>query len=82
MSTETQKISAKTYSTTTTLPNLNTISILNGSADALQVSVDGGVSAIRLTEGQTLSLSASTGFVLPDIRLTSAGVITAYVIST
>jgi len=70
MSTPIQKVQVKTITTSpTTISGANTISILNGSANALTISTDGGTNSIALTTGQSLSMSASTGFVLPDIVL-------------
>lgn len=70
MSSETQRVVVTTYTTSpTTLSDLNTFSVKNGSADALSISVDGGLNSVILTQGQTLMLSASAGFVLPDITM-------------
>lgn len=55
-----------------TYQNLNTISILNNSVAVLFVSVNAGTSSVELASGQTMSLQASAGFVLPDVLLTSA----------
>jgi hypothetical protein len=70
MSTPIQSVQVKTItSSPTTISGANTISILNGSVNDLTISTDGGTNSITLSTGQSLSMSASTGFVLPDIRL-------------
>lgn len=70
MSTPIQSVQVRTITTSpTTISNANTISILNGSVNPLTISTDGGTNSISLTTGQSLSMSASTGFVLPDIIL-------------
>ena len=65
----TQNITIKTItSSPTTLRNLNSISVLNGSTlENLTIGVDGSGELITLTSGQTLTLNASTGFSLPDM---------------
>jgi hypothetical protein len=65
----------------TTLTNLNTFSVLNGSAQPLNISVDNGANQVVLTTGQTLMLSSNTGFVLPDILLSGTSM-SAEVITT
>lgn len=70
MSSETQRVVVTTYTTSpTTLSGINTFSVKNGSTEALSISVDGGTNSVDLTQGQTLMLSASAGFVLPDITM-------------
>jgi hypothetical protein len=82
MSDEIQRVIVKTYTTSPTiLSGLNTFSVLNGSVDPLTISVNNGTDSVALTSGQTLMLSASTGFVLPDITL-SGTAMSAYVITT
>lgn len=82
MSDEIQRVVVKTYTTSpTTLIGLNTFSVLNGSAQPLNISVDGGTNQVVLTTGQTLMLSANTGFILPDILLSGSSM-SAEVIST
>lgn len=77
-----QSISVKTITTSpTTLTALNTFSVLNGSAQPLNISTDGGVNQVVLTTGQTLMLSANAGFILPDIRLSGTSM-SAEVITT
>ena len=74
MATPIQNVQVKTITTSpTTISGANTISILNGSANALTISADGGTNTISLTTGQSVSMSASTGFVLPNITLTGTG---------
>jgi hypothetical protein len=66
----------------TTFSGLNSISILNLSADAMYVEkVDDGT-LFYLNQNQSVSLSASTGFVLPDLILDSTGTMNASVITT
>ncbi len=82
MSDEIQRVVVQTITTSpTTLSGLNTFSVLNGSSLPLSISVDGGTNSVTLTQGQTLMLSANTGFVLPDIILSGAGM-SAEVITT
>jgi hypothetical protein len=82
MSDEIQRMVVQTITTSpTTLSGLNTFSVLNGSSLPLSISVDGGTNSVTLTQGQTLMLSSNTGFVLPDIILSGAGM-SAEVITT
>jgi hypothetical protein len=82
MSDEIQRMIVRTITTSpTTLTNLNTFSVLNGSAQPLNISVDNGANQVVLTTGQTLMLSSNTGFVLPDILLSGASM-SAEVITT
>jgi hypothetical protein len=82
MSEEIQRMIVRTITTSpTTLPNLNTFSVLNGSAQPLNISVDNGANQVVLTTGQTLMLSSNTGFVLPDILLSGSDM-SAEVITT
>tara|TARA_R110000822_G_scaffold214257_2_gene349338 strand:- start:941 stop:1186 length:246 start_codon:yes stop_codon:yes gene_type:complete len=69
-------------STTTSYANLNTISIINQSADDLTILNTSSSGSIVLLEGQTLMLEANTGFVLPNLRVSSLGVVLASVITT
>lgn len=66
-----------------TFSGLNTISILNLSVDAMIIEnlTNVGQSFV-LNQNQSVSLSASTGFVLPDLSLTSTGTMNASVITT
>ena len=61
---------------------LNSISILNQSTDTLDILnlSDGG--GISLLQGQSVTITSSTGFVLPNLRLNSPGTIFASVITT
>jgi hypothetical protein len=65
----TQNITIKTITTSpTTLSNLNSLSVLNGStSESLTIGVSGSGETITLTSGQTLTMNASPGFSLPDI---------------
>lgn len=70
MANDIQKVTAIEVTTSpTTFSNLNTISILNNSMNTLSITTDGGDNYITLNAGQTIALQASTGFVLPDVRL-------------
>jgi|TARA_R100001163_G_C5035382_1_gene174680 hypothetical protein len=79
----TQNITIRSITTSpTTLSNLNSISVLNGSAsDTLTIGVDGSGQTITLKSGESVSLQAQTGFVLPDLVLTGTS-LTAQVITT
>ena len=82
MATPTQLIQVRTITTSpTTISNANSISILNGGSDALSISTDGGTNSISLSAGQSLSMSASTGFVLPDIIFTGTAMSAEVIIS-
>jgi len=65
-----QNLQIKTITTSpTTLSGVKTIAILNGSAsNIITIKVSGSLESITLGSGQTLNLSASTGFVLPDLE--------------
>ena len=82
MATDIQSISLNVISSLTNYTNLNTISIINQSADKLIVTNTSSSGAIGLLQGQTLMLTASTGFVLPNIELDSGGTINASVITS
>jgi len=78
-----QNVNLINLTTSRSFTNLNTISILNSSADALEIiNVDAGGTSIFLSQGESVTLSASTGFVLPEIELNSAGTIDCQVITT
>ena len=82
MANDIQSVSVKTIVVSpTTLSNLNTISVLNSSTDALSVSTDGGTNSVVLTTGQSLTMSASSGFTLPPVKLFGTSV-NAQVITT
>jgi hypothetical protein len=78
-----QSVSIRTITTSpTTLTGLNSISILNGNAtNALTIAVTGSGNLITLTTGQSVTLTASTGFVLPSLTITGTG-LTANVVTT
>ena len=70
-----QNITIQTITTSpTTLSNLNSITILNGSSsNSLTLAVSGSANNVSLGSGQTLTLNASTGFTLPDLTITGTG---------
>ena len=76
-----QSINLQLISITTTYVELNSISIINQSADKLTISVS-PTSFVNLFEGQTLTITSSTGFVLPTLTLNSGGFILASVITS
>ena len=61
---------------------LNTISILNLSADAMYIENVDASTKFLLNQNQSVSLSASTGFTLPDLNLSTTGTMNASVITT
>jgi hypothetical protein len=65
-----------------TFSGLNTISILNLSADVMTIEKSDDGQFFALNQNQSVSLSASTGFVLPDLNLYSLGTMNASVITT
>ena len=65
-----------------TFSGLNTISILNLSADVMTIEKSDDGQIFALNQNQSVSLSASTGFVLPDLNLNSLGTMNASVITT
>jgi len=77
-----QNVNLQNITASTSLSNCNTISILNSSADALEVVNDDTSEGIVLKQGESVTLSASTGFVLPMINLNSAGTIDCQIITT
>jgi hypothetical protein len=82
MATPIQLIQVRTLTTSpTTISNANSISILNGGSDDLSISTDGGTNSISLSAGQSLSMSSSTGFVLPDIIFTGTAMSAEVIIS-
>lgn len=78
----TQFIQLETIVAPTTYSQLNSISILNQSADRIDIVnlTSGGV--ISLTQGQSVTITSSTGFVLPTLSLNSGGTINACIITT
>jgi hypothetical protein len=77
-----QSIKLETISEGTIFDQLNSISVINQSTFNLDISdmINGG--RISLTEGQSVTITSSTGFVLPKLRLDSEGDIIASVITT
>lgn len=71
----TQSLTIKTITISpTTLSGVKTIAILNGSnSDSITIKVSGSADSILLKKNQTLSLNASTGFVLPDLEVSGTG---------
>ena len=78
----TQSIKLEVITATTDYSQLNSISILNQSADTLNVLDLTNNGLIKLNQNQSVTLTSSTGFVLPNLRLDSSGTITACVITT
>ena len=78
-----QNITIQTITTSpTTLSNLNSITILNGSStNSLTLAVSGSANNVSLGSGQTLTLNASTGFTLPDLTISGTG-LTANVVTS
>lgn len=77
-----QSINLQEISTTTSFTELNSISIINHSVDKLQIINGVTLNNVTLFEGQTLTITSSTGFVLPTLILDSGGLIQASVITT
>ena len=77
-----QSMTFTQISTTTNYTNLNTISIINQSADSLTILNTSSSGSISLLQGQTLMLEANTGFVLPNLRVSSLGIVLASVITS
>jgi transcriptional antiterminator len=67
---------------TTNYTNLNSISIINQSESDLTIANTSSSGSIVLLQGQTLTITSSTGFVLPTLTLDSDGIINASVITT
>ena len=78
-----QNVNIETITTSpTTLTNLNSITILNGSADqVLTLGVSGSGKLITLKSGQTLNLQASTGFSLPSLVISGTS-LNAQIVTT
>lgn len=70
-----QSLTIKTITISpTTLSGIKTIAILNGSnSHSITIKVSGSADSILLKKNQTLSLNASTGFVLPDLEVSGTG---------
>ena len=77
-----QSINLQLINTTTTYVALNSISIINQSSDKLIIINAVTLNFVVLLEGQTLTITSSTGFVLPTLTLDSGGTINASVITT
>lgn len=77
-----QSVKLETITETTTYQQLNSISVINQSTANLDIAdvINGGT--ISLTQGQSVTITSSTGFVLPTLRLDSTGDIRASVITT
>jgi hypothetical protein len=82
MATDIQSIRIETIGATTTYEGLNSISVLNQSADPLDIVNITNTGGITLRQGQSVTITSSTGFVLPKLFLTSGGAIIACVITT
>lgn len=82
MATPIQSIRLQSIGTTTTYNALNSISILNQSADDLDIADVTNGGGISLKQGQSVTITSSTGFVLPVLELDSGGTINASVITT
>lgn len=78
----TQNVRFANVTSTITYTELNSISILNSSADDLSIEIISNSSIMYLGEGESVTISSSSGFVLPDITLDSSGTIDCQVILT
>jgi hypothetical protein len=77
-----QSLSLVVITASTNYTALNSISIINQSAIALIVTNTSSSGTINLLQGETLMITANTGFVLPNINLNSSGAINASVITS
>ena len=77
-----QSLSLNVITATTNYTELNTISIINQSADDLTITNTSSSGSIVILQGQTLLITANTGFVLPNLELDSIGTINASVITS
>jgi hypothetical protein len=82
MSQPTQLINFQIVSIQTDFTDLNTISIINQGTIPLIVTNLDTSGAFRLLSNQSVTLNASTGFVLPSIRIDGASGFIASVITT
>lgn len=82
MAIPTQNVRFANVTSTITYQELNSISILNSSTDDLSIEIVANGSVMYLGQGQSVTLNSSSGFVLPDITLDSAGTINCQVILT
>lgn len=78
----TQNITLEQIVAQTDYSQLNSISILNQSADKLLIMDLATGGSIALNQNQSVTITSSTGFVLPTLRLDSGGTILASVITT
>jgi len=70
-----QQVTFRTITSPETLENINTLSMVNQSAsDVVVLTVKGQGTNITLAVGQTLELSASTGFLLPSIEISGSSI--------
>lgn len=77
-----QNVRFANVTSTITYEDLNSLSVLNSSADDLSIEIIANGSVMYLAEGESVTINASSGFVLPDITLDSAGTINCQVILT
>jgi hypothetical protein len=77
-----QSIRLEIIGADTIYEGLNSISVLNQSTDKLDIKDITNTGAIVLAQGQSVTITSSTGFVLPKLLLTSGGSINACVITT
>jgi hypothetical protein len=77
-----QNVQFANVTATTTYTELNSLSILNSSADDLSISIPDNGSVMYLGQGESVTINSSSGFVLPDIVLDSTGTIDCQVITT
>jgi hypothetical protein len=82
MALPTQNIQFQVVGVQTDFLELNSISILNLSTDPLNIIHLTTNGLIKLNQNQSVTITSSTGFVLPTIRLDSGGSIFASVITT
>ena len=82
MSQPTQLINFQIVTSQTDFTDLNTISIINqGTIPLIVINLDTS-GAFRLLQNQSVSLNASTGFVMPQIRIDGPSGFYASVITT
>lgn len=77
-----QNVRFVNVTSTTTYEELNSFSVLNSSADDLAISIISNGSVMYLAQTESVTICASSGFVLPDITLDSSGAIDCQVILT
>lgn len=77
----TDNVTLKHLITTTILTNKSMVSVMNSHAtENITVSSDGGSNSVRLSAGESITLSSAVGFALPDIEIGITGGATAEVI--